>query len=135
MISSRSAISYHLYTLNNGLQRDYKDIASIPPHGRWRHIDAGRPRVDLLVSKFQFPKDAKAADRSLSTCRRLIDFLVVSVLLDAGAGAAWKYEDTDGAKYTRSEGLGVASAAMFESGMFSGDKENDPYRVDCKRSI
>lgn len=86
--------------------------------------------MDTLVSKFQFPKNLKAVDRSLSACRRLIDLIVVSVLLDAGAGAAWSYQ-VDGVKYTRSEGLGVASAAMFESGMFSGDKKNDPYRVDC----
>jgi len=52
------------------------------------------------------------------------------VLLDAGAGNAWKYtEASTGLTFTRSEGLGVASVHMFESGLFSSDP-NQPYRVD-----
>ena len=27
--------------------------AQIPPHGRWRHLDAGRPRVEPLVAKWK----------------------------------------------------------------------------------
>lgn len=46
----------------------------------------------------------------------------MSVLLDAGAGAAWKFveEGTD-RTFTRSEGLGVASFHMFRAGAFSSD--------------
>lgn len=52
------------------------------------------------------------------------------MLLDAGAGSAWKYvEASTGFTFTRSEGLGVASVHMFESGLFSSDS-NQPYRVD-----
>lgn len=67
-------------------------------------------------------------DREL--CKRLIDLILVSVLLDAGAGNLWKYTEpgTDEA-YSRSEGLAVASIHMFEAGFFSGDP-NHPYRVD-----
>jgi hypothetical protein len=40
--------------------------------------------------------------------RRLVDLVVVSVLLDAGAGDAWKYsEESTGITIGRSEGLGV----------------------------
>jgi hypothetical protein len=39
------------------------------------------------------------------------------VLLDAGAGAAWRYRDAaTGAELGRSEGLGVASLRMWQSG-------------------
>ena len=62
--------------------------------------------------------------------RRLLDLFLVSVLLDAGAGNAWKFTTKQGKKYGRSEGLAVGSLDMFEKGMFSSDK-SDPHRVDC----
>jgi hypothetical protein len=50
----------------------------------------------------------------------LIDLFVVSVLLDAGAGDKWKYEEPgSGNIYTRSEGIAVASLYMFLEGAFS----------------
>ena len=107
--------------------------AQIPPHGRWRHLDAGRPRVEPLVAKWKAspnPPDTK------EICRRLIDLFLVSVLLDAGAGNSWSYlESQSGKSFSRSEGLGVASIAMFEEGFFSGNKEN-PHQVDgqCNKS-
>lgn len=62
--------------------------------------------------------------------RRLIDLFLVSVLLDAGAGNSWSFkEESSGLSFSRSEGLGVASIAMFEQGLFSGDPTN-PYQVD-----
>ena len=52
------------------------------------------------------------------------------MLLDAGAGNTWKYtEKQSGQTFSRSEGLGVASVHMFESGLFSSDS-TQPYRVD-----
>jgi len=63
-----------------------------------------------------------------------LDLFLVSVLLDAGAGNAWKFTTKQNKKYGRSEGLAVASLDMFEKGMFSSDK-SDPHRVDCKISI
>lgn len=54
----------------------------------------------------------------------------MSVLLDAGAGNAWKYREKEsGDIYSRSEGLAIASLDMFIAGMFSADKKQ-PYRVD-----
>jgi len=64
--------------------------------------------------------------------RRLVDLVVVSVLLDAGAGNTWKYtEERSDQTFTRSEGLAVASVHMFQSGLFSSDSQQ-PYRVDAK---
>src|SRR5262249_704006 len=61
-------------------------------------------------------------------CR--IDLAVVSVLLDAGAGPAWKYREAQsGQTFTRSEGLAVASLRAFEAGMFSSDRAR-PLPVD-----
>lgn len=74
-----------------------------------------------------------ARDDNLDTkeqARRIIDLSLVSVLLDAGAGNEWKYhEKSSGMKFTRSEGLGVASIHMFDGGFFSSDP-NQPHKVD-----
>ncbi|TCD69763.1 hypothetical protein EIP91_006299 [Steccherinum ochraceum] len=111
------------------IKRDFgTNFASIPPHGRWRHLDAGRARVEPLISKWKAlasPPDTK------EICKRLIDLFLVSVLLDAGAGNVWTYhETTSGQKFSRSEGLGVASINMFEEGFFSSDPSN-PHQVDA----
>jgi hypothetical protein len=53
------------------------------------------------------------------------------VLLDAGAGAAWGYVEREtGVRYTRSEGLGVASFRAFLAGAFSA-RRDDPLRADA----
>lgn len=62
-------------------------------------------------------------------CKRLIDLFLVSVLLDAGAGNSWTYREEGGNVYSRSEGLAIASLAMFKQGIFSSDS-NQPCRVD-----
>ncbi|KAI0726718.1 hypothetical protein C8Q72DRAFT_783034 [Fomitopsis betulina] len=112
------------------IKRDFgTDFASIPPHGRWRHLDAGRPRVEPLINKWRSspnPPDDK------EVTRRLLDLFLVSVLLDAGAGSTWSYHEAEsGLKFSRSEGLGVASINMFEQGFFSSDPQ-DPHRVDAE---
>ena len=110
---------------NMGLHHPSTD--QIPPHGRWRHLDAGAPRVDDLLhawSTTSAPIDNK------EQARRAIDLFISSVLLDAGAGNVWKFEEKEtGQTFSRSEGLGVASFRMFESGFFSS-VEGQPYRVD-----
>ncbi|EIW74069.1 DUF1688-domain-containing protein [Coniophora puteana RWD-64-598 SS2] len=112
------------------IRRDFgSNFAGIPPHGRWRHLDAGLPRVEPLVAEWNAqpnPPDTK------EICRRLVDLFLVSVLLDAGAGNDWTYsEATSGKSFARSEGLGVASVHMFKEGLFSGNKEQ-PFQVDAK---
>jgi hypothetical protein len=85
----------------------------IPYHSRWRHFAAGgRDRWGRLAARL---KDASAAE----TARTRFDLAVTSVLLDAGAGEAWRYvEPASGETYTRSEGLAVASVDLFVSDAF-----------------
>ncbi|GAA5878515.1 hypothetical protein JCM3774_000094 [Rhodotorula dairenensis] len=106
------------------IARDYgTDYDSIPPHGRWRHFVGNR--VDPILAAWEEDKVDP-----LEQARRLVDLMVVSVLMDAGAGNAWKYSPKEGGeKIARSEGLAVGSLEMFEKGMFSG-VEGQPYRVD-----
>ncbi len=90
--------------------RNYPD-GKIPFHGRAEHLRAGG--VDRLAAIGQ-------ADR-VERARTLVDLVLVSVLLDAGAGNAWSYAE-NGVSYTRSEGLAVASAAMFHAGAFGSGR-------------
>ncbi|KAF9219204.1 DUF1688-domain-containing protein [Gyrodon lividus] len=112
------------------MERDFlNEFASIPPHGRWRHLDAGRSRIEPILRRWDTsgtPPDAK------EKCKRVIDLFLVSVLLDAGAGNEWTYTEKDsGQTFSRSEGLGVASVHMFEDGLFSGSA-SQPHRVDAE---
>lgn len=97
----------------------------IPFHSRWRHFEAGG--VDRLDALDAALPTAGSAERT----RALIDVVLVSVLLDAGAGPEWSFrEQSTGLVLTRSEGLGVASWAAFCDGLFSSDPA-DPLRVDA----
>lgn len=90
-------------------------------------MDAGVGRVLSVIAKWYARDDAPDAKEEI---RRTIDLFVVSVLLDAGAGNTWTYhEKSSGKRFTRSEGLGVASIHMFDQGFFSGNPAQ-PYRVD-----
>ena len=105
--------------------RDRYGDRAIPYHSRWRHFEAGgidrRAELDALLG----PIDA--AERA----RTQIDLTVVSVLLDAGAGADWRYlEAESGQHFARSEGLGVASLRAFTAGLFSSEA-GTPLRVDA----
>ncbi|GAA5988026.1 hypothetical protein JCM11641_002135 [Rhodosporidiobolus odoratus] len=106
------------------IARDYgTDYDSIPPHGRWRHFVGNR--VDPLLQKW-----AEENVDPLEKARRLVDLMVVSVLMDAGAGNDWKFSPKEGGeRIGRSEGLAVGSLEMFEKGMFSS-VEGQPFRVD-----
>ncbi|KAJ7482024.1 hypothetical protein FB451DRAFT_1338457 [Mycena latifolia] len=112
------------------IKRDFgTDFAKIPPHGRWRHLDANRGRIEPLVAKWScFPDPPSTTEAA----KRLIDLFMVAVLLDAGAGSQWAYtEKESGLRFSRSEGLGVAAVHMFEHGLFSSDPAQ-PYRVDAE---
>ncbi|MGZ3418005.1 MAG: URC4/urg3 family protein [Polyangiales bacterium] len=80
---------------------EYPDL-KVPIHGRFRHFEVGG--VDRIAEiEIADPKER---------ARALIDLVVPSVLLDAGAGSAWKYVEK-GKVFSRSEGLAVASFHMF----------------------
>ncbi|MEN9420233.1 MAG: hypothetical protein RI988_3854 [Pseudomonadota bacterium] len=63
----------------------------IPYHSRWRHFEAGGvDRKAELDTRLAGCTDGQVA-------RAQIDLTVVSVLLDAGAGASWRYREGAGA--------------------------------------
>lgn len=97
----------------------------VPFHSRWRHfVSDGDNRWAALA-------DATAWQDSAARARAEFDLAIVSVFLDAGAGPAWRYTDPKtGDKIGRSEGLGLASLAMFCDGTFSADPQR-PLRVDA----
>jgi hypothetical protein len=102
----------------------YPDLV-VPLHSRWRHFGAGgRDRVaELDRALARAPVDERA--------RAKLDLAVTSVLLDAGAGPAWRYVEPDaGATHARSEGLAVASFHLFAAGFFSADPAV-PWRADA----
>ena len=94
----------------------YPDLV-IPFHARWRHFVAGAPAL---------PEQGDPAARA----RAAFDLVILSVLLDAGAGPDWAFRDAvTGRTYARSEGLAVASQRLFEAGAFSADRAA-PLRAD-----
>jgi hypothetical protein len=108
------------------IRKNYPSL-TIPFHARWRHfaID-GVDRWAQIADRVSWPDRAGRA-------RAEFDLAIVSVLLDAGAGAAWRYRDGVSSKAIgRSEGLAIASLDMFASGAFS-NSAGDPYRVDAEK--
>ncbi len=108
------------------MRRNYPTL-DIPFHARWRHFQVGER--DLWAGL-----DAAAGwSGPMARGRAAYDLAVVSVLLDAGSGSGWRYEDAaTGVTLSRSEGLGVASLRMFEAGAFSSDPDH-PLRADASR--
>ncbi len=106
-------------------RRRYPTLA-VPYHSRWRHFEAGG--VDRVAAMEAAAGDADPSERA----RARIDLAVVAVLLDAGAGAAWRFHDrTTGTVLGRSEGLGIASLRAFERGLFSSDPHR-PLQADAE---
>lgn len=99
----------------------------VPFHSRWRHfVYKGTDRFAALAAKAMWNDPAARA-------RAEFDLAIVSVFLDAGAGAQWRYTDPKtGERIGRSEGLALASLDMFAAGAFSAD-DRDPLRVDATK--
>jgi len=97
----------------------------VPFHSRWRHFVANNDSRWTAIAD-----QTRWGDASVRA-RAEFDLAMVSVFLDAGAGPTWRYRDpSSGIAIGRSEGLGLASLAMFESGAFSADAR-DPLRADA----
>ena len=104
----------------------YPDL-NIPYHSRWRHFEAGG------IDRRAWLNDAQPG--TANDPRALIDLVIVSVLLDAGAGPDWRFKEalkgaTAAQLFSRSEGLGVASFHAFTNGLFSSDP-TQPLRCDA----
>jgi hypothetical protein len=105
------------------IKENYPSLA-IPFHARWRHFKAN----DRDLGKELLAAITDPAARG----RAAFDLAIVSVLLDAGAGMAWRYQDTaTGVGLSKSEGLAVASLRMFEAGAFADDGRSP--RADAAR--
>jgi uncharacterized protein DUF1688 len=104
--------------------RDAYPSLDVPFHSRWRHfVVNGDNRWAAVASQARWRDPASRA-------RAEFDLAMVSVFLDAGAGPTWRYRDPkSGVAIGRSEGLALASLAMFESGTFSADT-SQPLRAD-----
>ncbi len=105
-------------------QKNYPSL-DVPFHSRWRHfVVGGKNRYDAMAQA------ARTKDRAAGA-RAAFDLIIVSVLLDAGAGPQWRYRDAaTGESIGRSEGLALASLDMFARGVFSATGK-DPLRADA----
>ncbi|WP_254721927.1 DUF1688 family protein [Kovacikia minuta] len=105
-------------------RENYPDLA-IPFHSRWRHFEVGgRSRLEALEKKL-------AELSPLEQAQAKFDLAIISVLLDAGAGSVWRFQEPGTEQiFRRSEGLAVASFHLFCEGMFSSDPTH-PLQVDA----
>ena len=111
-----------------GVIRDRYPDLKVPYHSRWRHFEAGG--VDRWA-QVSHEAGLDGASARLQRARARIDLAVVSVLLDAGAGPSWQFNDGgSGQTLVRSEGLGVASLRWCASGVLSSDP-HEPLRADA----
>jgi hypothetical protein len=106
------------------IRKNYPSL-NVPFHARWRHFS-----IEGIDRWAGFADRTKWPDR-VARARAEFDLAIVSVLLDAGAGAAWHYQDSaSGKAIGRSEGLAIASLDMFAKGAFS-NSSRDPFRVEA----
>ena len=102
----------------------YPDLR-VPAHSRFAHFDAGGQ--SRMAEVHRMLEALSPQDRA----RALIDLVMVSVLIDAGAGTAWRYvEPSSGIRLASSEGLAVASLHWVKSGALSLGRE--PFQVDAE---
>lgn len=104
-------VNYVIQVINE----NYPDH-NIPFHSRWGHFRVGGiNRAEMLNEKIK-NRDA------MEQARIKLDLVITSVLLDAGAGNVWTYNEKSSNKiFNRSEGLGVASFYLFMEGALSED--------------
>ncbi len=100
------------------IEKNYPDF-KIPFHSRWGHFRVGGiDRSSQLNQKL-------SQVSLLEKARTKLDLVITSVLLDAGAGAEWKFhEESSQGVYSRSEGLGVASFHMFLAQVMSAGRKS-----------
>jgi Protein of unknown function (DUF1688) len=107
------------------IRRRYPTL-EVPFHARWRHFAFNGVDLWREVSNAASWTDPHARARAE------FDLAITSVLLDAGAGAAWRYTDAaSGIAAERSEGLALASLRLFEWGGFSANP-GDALRADAE---
>ena len=91
-------------------------LAKIPGHSRINHYSQSN---DNHWAWFQKPLEGSDGTERM---RLSFELLILSVLLDAGAGHHWIYLDhRTNTRFSRSEGLAVAVLNAFVAGVFSQD--------------
>lgn len=102
--------------------RNYPDL-NIPYHSRWRHFVIG----DTDLWQFYCEEKLQGVD-DVARTKTAIDLVFISVLLDAGAGSAWRYFDpVTNAELSRSEGLAAASIHLFFNHLARFDQDQGFY--------
>ena len=114
----------HAADLVTATTRKNYPTLDVPFHSRWRHFTVnGNDRAEILAQRL--------SDRR-ERARAAFDLVIVSVLLDAGAGPQWRYRDAATSESIgRSEGLALASLDMFVRGAFSSQADKNPLRADA----
>lgn len=102
----------------------------VPFHSRWRHFETGG--LDRPSELSRALRSQGIEDSSIEALLARIDLCVVSVLLDAGSGPDWRYNDTRHQLLSRSEGLGVASFDAFMAGQFA-NSPTEPLCANAQR--
>ncbi|STY30215.1 putative biotin synthetase like protein [Legionella wadsworthii] len=110
------------------IEDNYPNL-DIPYHSRWRHFEVGgRNRIQKMIEPFGI---LPAEERG----KILYELVIISVLLDAGAGQHWRYLDSEtGIEYSRSEGLALASLSLYQKGTLSANPA-EPLRVDATKLV
>lgn len=108
----------------NNITQNYPDL-KVPFHSRWRHFEVGNiPRIQNLQTQLN-------SLSLLEQTQAKLDLAIISVLLDAGAGEKWHYQEPETQFiWRRSEGLAIASYEMFCQGVFSSHPQY-PFQVDA----
>jgi Protein of unknown function (DUF1688) len=114
------------------IRQNYPSL-DVPPHARWRHfVVGGVDRWQAAVANGIVPSDRH------QRARMRFEIAITSVLLDAGAGPAWRWQQvittTEGGvallPVARSEGLALASLNAYASRLFQSDQQG-PIRADA----
>lgn len=99
----------------------------VPAHSRWRHFEVGGFDRIQAMGLLDLPLPERL--------RCQVELVIISVLLDAGAGPDWRYQElATGQGYQRSEGLAIASLDLYASGCLSRVAQQ-PWRVDAEALI
>ncbi|GAA6619807.1 URC4/urg3 family protein [Scytonema sp. NUACC26] len=107
------------------IREEYPNL-EIPFHSRWRHFEVGG------VPRLLFLDERLAGLTPLEKAIAKFDLAIISVLLDAGAGKSWYYNEPETQlRFKRSEGLAVASFQMFCAGTFASDGRTTPLQVNA----
>ena len=94
------------------IKENYPDL-NIPLHSRIRHFSLSN--TDLYEAYFD-----DGTKGNIEQLREQVELIITSVFLDGGAGSDWSYyDDNTKSRYSRSEGLAVASFNCYLGGLYS----------------